>query len=74
MKKKLEIDSPPEDKLAALKEAAEYFNSDFTSLICRDEKGGLVSVSVYAVGDAGTALERWLNRRDRKEKRRASHS
>jgi hypothetical protein len=66
-KKKLEIDSPPKEKLEALKGAAEYFNSDFTSLVCRDEKGKLLSVSVYATGKEAAALVRWLDGKDRKK-------
>jgi hypothetical protein len=61
-KKQLEIDSSPKNKLETLKAAAEYFDSGFASLVCRDDKGKLLSVSVYATGKKALALVRWLER------------
>jgi hypothetical protein len=58
--KTLEIDSPPEEKLAALKSAAKIFNSDLSQIICRDENDQLLSVSVYAKGEYAAALLRFL--------------
>lgn len=69
--KKVDLASvPPEKKLEALKGAAEYFNSDFTSLVCRDEKGKLQSVSVYASGKNAAALERWVKQQDKEDRSR----
>lgn len=63
--KELTLDSPPEDKLDALKRVAEKLNSDLTHLICRDAAQKLLSVSVHATGEDAVALERWLKRRKR---------
>jgi hypothetical protein len=65
--KTLEIDSPPEEKLAALKSAAKTFNSDFSQIICRDENDKLLSVSVYAKGEYAAALLRFLGSKEIKK-------
>jgi hypothetical protein len=64
MRKELKIDSPPAKKLQAVKKVAEKFNSDLTSVVCRDIDGYLTSVSVHARGKSAAALERWLKRQD----------
>lgn len=58
----LTIDSPPKKKLAALATAAENIDSDLTQLICRDDEGKLLSVSVHAREPYANALLVWLKR------------
>jgi hypothetical protein len=59
-KRELSIDSPPQEKLAALKAAAKHFNSDLTQIICSDKNDKLLSVSVYAEDEYAEALLRFL--------------
>lgn len=68
--KKLDVDSPADEKLAAIKAAAKYFNSDLTQLICRDAAGNLQSVHVFAQGKYAVMLERWLGKLDRVKRER----
>jgi hypothetical protein len=65
-KPNLEIDSPPEMKLEALRVVAEISNSDLASIVCRDDEGKLLSVSVHARGESAAALERWLKRQEKR--------
>jgi hypothetical protein len=65
----LTIDTPPEEKLEALKRAAKHFNAGMCSIICRDKNDKLLSVSIYAEGDDAAALEKWLKRREKRDRK-----
>ena len=52
--------------LGRLQTVAKHFNAGFASLVCRDAKDQLLSVSIYAEGEDAAALERWLKRREKK--------
>jgi predicted GIY-YIG superfamily endonuclease len=63
----LSITSTEQEKFEALKHAADYFNSDLTQVIGRDDNGKLLFVAVHAKGSYAVALERWLKRLAKRE-------
>lgn len=54
--KPIEMDIPPLEKLAALKAMAKDFNATRTRLICRDDDGNLLSISLHIEADDDLAL------------------
>ena len=71
--KNLEIDSPAEEKIAALRSAAKHFNADLTYIICRDLKGRITEVSVCAGGSYAGPLARYLKQLQKVEDSRSAH-
>jgi hypothetical protein len=63
----LSITSTEQEKFGALKRAADYFSSDLTQVIGRDDNDKLLFVAVHAKGDYAAALERWLKRMAKRE-------
>lgn len=55
-------DAPPDEKLAALQQAANHFDSDLTQIVCSDERGNLTAFGCYARGANAKILKLFAER------------
>ena len=55
-------DAPPDEKLAALQQAANHFDSDITQIVCSDERGNLTAFGCYARGANAKILKLFTER------------
>jgi hypothetical protein len=65
MKKELTPESTPKSQMHAMIDAAEYFNSDLTQFIGRDDDGKIFAVGVVARGAYAKRLARFLKKLDK---------
>jgi hypothetical protein len=56
-------------QLYALIDSADYFNSDLTQIIARDNDENILAYFVFAKGEDAKALDRFFRRRARREQR-----